>query len=340
MSDGRYLKALLGGVPLAALLLSTAPASATLIGDDFGAAANFAVLGAGGGTNAVSGTINGDVGAVGSMTNAGHINGDVFVSGPGTLVNNSTGVINGDANAMTLVNTGSITGAVNNGATGNANAAAAVPPAVTGLGAGISFVESNSYLALPAGPCGALATQTLSAGVSSCISSGLLPAASNVTLTLDSGGLGGKFLLTVETSGGGGYNLGAGSTLTILADSPLDEFVFRASSLAVLANVNIVLGGSSVLDNIVFDLGSLSVISGSDLTGNFVAKSSIGVEATATICGRALSQGSFNILGTVNFPTTCTAAPPQVPEPATLSIFGFGLAGLGFRAFRRRKQAK
>ena len=178
--------------------------------------------------------------------------------------------------------------------------------------------------------------------------------------------LSGQDLGSVGTLTPGVYRFSTSAALTgaltlDFANDPGGVFVFQIGSTLTTAShsvVNVINGTGS--NGIYFQVGSSATLGdGSDFAGNILAQQSVSFGSAAGIgCGRALAlTASVTMIGnTVS--NDCAAYSPtalandygskgysgfgasalpsgDVPEPATLALFGLGLWGVAFTSRRR-----
>lgn len=131
-------------------------------------------------------------------------------------------------------------------------------------------------------------------------------------------------------------------------------FHFPSTTLttSTISTVNVVNVGDGAGVGLYWDVGSTAVLNGPTFAGNVLAGASITSDGGLTIaCGRLLAAtgnvtliqdtislgcNGFERSGGFDQGVDIGSVGQVVPEPATLLLFGFGLAGLGFM---RRKRA-
>lgn len=132
--------------------------------------------------------------------------------------------------------------------------------------------------------------------------------------------------------------------IVIDGDFIFNDGVLRieANSLADLDQI-VVNGDASFLGGVIevvlgFVPGPSDVLDVFQVTGNVTVGADFSVVGIASGLG-AVPNGTGFVLSLGNTSTTFAASVAQVPEPATLALFGFGLVGLGV-AMRRRGRVR
>ena len=147
----------------------------------------------------------------------------------------------------------------------------------------------------------------------------------------------------------------SGALVLDFAADPGVPFVFQiGSSLTTssASSVSVLHGNSG--SGIYWEVGSSATLgTTTSFAGNIIAQDAITLNTGATIlCGRAIALTAAVSLDTNTISNNCTKSGggndfgshgfggngTPIPEPATLTLFGVGLAGLG--ALRRRRTAK
>jgi hypothetical protein len=299
----RILKVTGGAATLAALMLMVSPASATVVSDDFGTAANYTSM----------------AGANASFTETSNstVDGNVAVTGSSNILGTVTGTSD----------------------VGNAPAAQAATDLVTAIGAlappsgGTALTSLNTTLSTPGAYT--LATSsivnsnivlTLNGGASvtptffiTLTDLGAPPgtgtlALINSTLTINTDSANVRVIFTMGSLGL------TNSQILIGPNTTLDNVVFSTGSLT--------LGSGSVGYGNYLATSSIGVDNKSTICGRGLSEGGTTISNTSSING-----------GVNN--TTCTFA-RAVPEPASLGMLGGGLAamaGLGWMAARRKQKA-
>lgn len=134
-------------------------------------------------------------------------------------------------------------------------------------------------------------------------------------------------------------------TLNFAGASNADIIFDVASTLTTGSSSSIVVENANATDGIFFLVGSSATLgSSSTLAGNIIAAASVSMNASVTLCGRAIAQtGAVTMIGD-SISNTCagagalgyvgTDATPTVPEPGTLALL---LAPLALLVTRRRR---
>lgn len=151
-----------------------------------------------------------------------------------------------------------------------------------------------------------------------------------------------------------------GSLVLDFASNPGQDFVFQiGSTLSLASAASVTVLNGSATSGIFWDVGSSATFgTGSTLAGNVIASESITFNTGASIfCGRAIALNGAVTLDTNSISNDCSGdgalgsgrtdfgsqgfsgvrEATVVPEPATMTIFGLGLAALGALRLRSRQ---
>jgi hypothetical protein len=155
------------------------------------------------------------------------------------------------------------------------------------------------------------------------------------------GDLGGQVLFAgVYTSGS---SLGITGTLTLDAQgNPNAVFIFQiASTLTTAAGSNVLLINGAQASHVFWQIGSSATLgTGSSLSGNILALTSISLGTAAILQGRALARnGAVTLLNnSITSPPGQGGPPPPLvtPAPSSLILVTSALLGLGLYQARKR----
>jgi len=170
----------------------------------------------------------------------------------------------------------------------------------------------------------------------------------NLTPTASYGNLSGLTLAPGVYSLAGVENLGSYQSVTLDAEgNPNATWVFLASSSIVMQTYSTInLTGGALPDNVFWvAASSVTLDTGANMAGNFLASTSITMGANVSLCGRALANtgdvtlisdtlscGGSTIVDNAAYSSNATPSQPvaTVPEPGAFKMLVTGLILLGF----------